>query len=174
MGEYDKYFIFKTPPNPVHPESAEEDSDFPQIMTFYINDELNRTLTGAYYMETNIVTKTNTHKQPAKPHNHDFNEYLLFLGTDPKDPFDLGAEVELWIETEKHVFDKTCIVFVPKFVYHCPIIFHRVDRPFVWVTSGDTVRYCGYSYSPDPMWKDYPEMSPEVAAQLPEWMRINK
>jgi hypothetical protein len=41
-------------------------------------------------------------------HKHDYAEIFMFLGTDPKDPRDLGAEVEFWIgegkDMEKIVF----------------------------------------------------------------------
>jgi hypothetical protein len=96
---------------------------------------------------------------------------MLFLGTDSKHPKDLGGEVELWLEDEKHVFDKTCAVFIPKLTYHCPLIFRKIDRPFVWVTTGNTLRYRSKGYTKNPKWADYGELGPDVNNRLPRWMR---
>jgi hypothetical protein len=66
-------------------------------------------------------------------HEHEFDEVLNFIGTDPDNPHDLGAEVEVWIGGEMHVITTTTSVFVPKGVPHCPLIHRRVDRPFLLV-----------------------------------------
>lgn len=66
-------------------------------------------------------------------HQHDFDEVLNFIGTDPENPHDLGAEVEVHIGGEVHVITTTTSVFVPKGVPHCPLIHRRVDRPFLLV-----------------------------------------
>ena len=68
-------------------------------------------------------------------HTHDFDEVLNFIGTDPENPHDLGAEVEVWIGGERHVISSTSSVFVPKGVPHCPLIHRRVDRPFLLVVA---------------------------------------
>ena len=64
-------------------------------------------------------------------HTHDFDEIICFIGTDPENAHDLGAEIEFHIGDEKHAFDKTTTIFVPKGVPHCPFIHKRVDRPFI-------------------------------------------
>jgi len=169
MGKTDKYFIYDTPSSPIHPDSHNKKNDTVNIVS--IMDELNGTVKGAFYLEANLVVrKPEEHGKPAKPHNHNFSEYMVFMGTNPEDPFDLGAEIEFWLDDEKHMITKSCAVFVPKGMYHCPIIMHRVDRPFVWITTGDTVKYSGMSYSKDPKWADYSEMPEELVRQLPDWI----
>ena len=46
-------------------------------------------------------------KYVTEPHKHDYEEIFLFLGTDPKNVRNLGAEVEFWVgegeDTEKIV-----------------------------------------------------------------------
>jgi hypothetical protein len=44
---------------------------------------------------------------------------------------DLGAEIEFTIGGEKHTFNTTTTIFVPKGLAHCPIIHKRVGRPFI-------------------------------------------
>lgn len=69
----------------------------------------------------------------TKPHVHDFDEAVYFIGSDPYHLDDLGAEVEIAIgeEEEKHVFDKPTVLIAPKGLPHCPIVTKRIDRPYV-------------------------------------------
>jgi hypothetical protein len=66
-------------------------------------------------------------------HKHDYPEIFMFLGTDPKDPRDLGAEVEFWIgegkDLEKIVFTTSSSIYVPPGVAHFPQIWRNVRRP---------------------------------------------
>ena len=66
-------------------------------------------------------------------HTHDFDEVLCFIGTDPKNPHDLGAEIEFHIGDEVHNFTKTTAIFITKGTSHCPFIHKRVDRPFILI-----------------------------------------
>jgi hypothetical protein len=65
--------------------------------------------------------------------NHDFDEVLCFIGTDPQNPRDLGGEIEFHIGDEIHRFDTTTVIFIPKGLTHCPFMHKRVDRPFLLV-----------------------------------------
>jgi hypothetical protein len=72
-------------------------------------------------------------------HTHPFNEVIGFLGTNRENPQDLCREVELWLEDEKHILTRSCLVFVPREMKHCPLIIRRVDRPifhFLTVPGG--------------------------------------
>lgn len=155
--KYGKYFIAETQPNPLHPQTRNKVSDFPWTNTLYINDELQGKVKGACYLETNLVVRPTTGgpEGGGRPHNHDWDEYLIFLGTDPEDPFDLGGEVEFWMGDEKHIITKTTAMFVPRGVYHCPFYIRRVDRPFVFLTTGNTLKYRHFSFSDDPKYAKY-------------------
>jgi len=69
----------------------------------------------------------------TKPHVHDYDEAIFFIGSDPRNFSDLGAEVEFAIgeEQEKHVFDQPTAVVIPKGTPHCPIVTRRIDRPYL-------------------------------------------
>jgi len=73
-------------------------------------------------------------------HVHDYDEILGFYGTDTKNVYDLGGEIEFWLEDEKYLLTKSCMIFVPGGMKHCPIVFRRIDRPifhFLMVTGGE-------------------------------------
>ncbi len=62
-------------------------------------------------------------------HSHPYPEILGFYGSDPENPFDLGGEVELYIDDEAHIITKSTMVFIPPNLVHCPITVLKVDRP---------------------------------------------
>ena len=74
---------------------------------------------------------------PHGPHIHMTPEILVMLGTDPNDPWDLGGEVHLCMgkEMEKHIITTSTLVYIPPGLVHCPIVYKRVDRPFIFVYS---------------------------------------
>lgn len=89
-------------------------------------------------------------KQPyvdeEEAHYHDFNQFLVFLGGDPHNMLELGGEVELTLSVdgknmEKHVFTRYTTVFIPAGLYHCPLIFTKVDRPFIFYNFALTSHY---------------------------------
>lgn len=82
----------------------------------------------AFAFETGITGRS------TKPHVHDYDEAIYFIGTDPDDIEDLHAEVEMAIgpnEEEKYTFTKATAVVVPKGVPHCPIWTKRIDKPYL-------------------------------------------
>ena len=93
---------------------------------------------GAFHMNTAWYLKPTTMLESA-PHSHDTDEIIGFFGSNPDDPYDLGGELEIWLEDEKHIITRTCMIFVPAGMKHCPLILKRVDRPifhFTTVTGG--------------------------------------
>ena len=157
-GKFDKYFITETPPNPLHPQTRNKVSDFPwRNLPISVNGELDGTLPGAFWIEPNIVMRTNEGgpETGTKPHVHDFDEYLLFMSFNPDDTENLGGEVELWMEEEKHIFTKTTLVFIPRGLYHCPLYIRKVDRPFGFIAIANTSKYFHRGFSEDLKYKDY-------------------
>ncbi|MBN1190246.1 MAG: hypothetical protein JXA46_10870 [Dehalococcoidales bacterium] len=75
----------------------------------------------------------------ATAHTHDADEIIGFFGNNWEDPYNLGAEIEFWLEDEMHIITGSSLIFVPRGMKHCPLILRRVDRPifhFSTVTSG--------------------------------------
>ena len=73
----------------------------------------------------------------TEPHKHDYDEIFLFLGTDPKNTSDLGAEVEFWLgekdERDRVVLTTSSSIYVPAGVAHFPQIWRNVVRPVMTV-----------------------------------------
>jgi hypothetical protein len=69
------------------------------------------------------------------PHVHDFDEYLSFVGLDPDHPEYLGAEIDLCLgeEQEKHTFNKTTTIYIPKGLKHLPLTFRKIEKNFLLV-----------------------------------------
>lgn len=65
----------------------------------------------------------------GKPHVHEVDELICFYGTDPENPYDLGGEVEIWINGEKHLLTKSSLIYVPAGIPHLPLFVNRADRP---------------------------------------------
>ena len=99
-----------------------------------------RVLKGSFYTEAVWMWPggSDVYPETAEPnsHAHDYDEALGFFGTDLKNPYDLGGEIEFWIEDEKFVLTRSCLIFIPKGLYHCPLVIRKVDRPIFHFGSG--------------------------------------
>jgi len=106
-----------------------KDTELMHVGAKELGDFYNCSIIYAYAFEPGITGLS------RKPHVHDYDEAIFFIGSDPRHFSDLGAEVEFSIgalgEEEKHVFDKPTAVVIPKGVYHCPIVTRRIDRPYL-------------------------------------------
>ena len=79
-------------------------------------------------------------------HYHDFDQFLVFLGGDPHNMLGLGGEVEITlsedgVNMEKHVLSTFATVFIKAGLYHCPLVFTKVERPFVFYNFAITDNY---------------------------------
>jgi len=70
------------------------------------------------------------------PHRHNTTEILYFIGGNPMNFKEFGAEVEFTIgegaDTETHIITNTTWVQIPPNVPHCPLNFKRVDKPIMF------------------------------------------
>jgi quercetin dioxygenase-like cupin family protein len=97
---------------------------------------------GAFNMNTSWYLKASM-TIDDKPHTHQHDEIIGFFSNDAKNPYDLGGEIEIWLEDEKQIITKSAMIFVPAGMKHCPLILRRVDRPifhFTVVTAGRYVK----------------------------------
>jgi hypothetical protein len=62
-------------------------------------------------------------------YKHRSDELLMFIGSNPDDPENLNAEVELWIENDRLVLTHTCIVFVPAGTAHGRFEVRNLKKP---------------------------------------------
>jgi hypothetical protein len=133
-SKYGKYIITELKPD-ISPGGEDH------LKLIYLDNEV---IEGAFYVECVWIwpgLKSYPTKSGAKAHTHDFDEVITFFGTNPEDPHDLCGEIELWLEDEKHILNKSCLVFIPKGMKHCPLIIRRVDRPIFHFATGSSRTY---------------------------------
>jgi hypothetical protein len=82
------------------------------------------------------ITKAFVHAD--KPHAHDFPQYLFFLGMDPMHVNELDAEIEINLsldgkKLDKYMLKKATCIYIPAGLYHNPLIYHKVNKPFMFI-----------------------------------------
>lgn len=103
----------------------------------------NEIIDGAFYVECAWFFPPMAKRQESdvEPHKHDYDEVLALFGTNLEDPHDLGGEVEVWLDDEKHIVTKSCLIFIPKGLQHGPIRTTRMDRPVFHFAVGTGKQY---------------------------------
>jgi hypothetical protein len=64
-------------------------------------------------------------------HHDNFDEIVLHIGGDPKDPEDLGADMTFGMGGDHLKFNKSYGVFIPKGMNHGPVIWHKFRKPHI-------------------------------------------
>jgi hypothetical protein len=97
-------------------------------------------LEGSFYTEAVWIWPggTDVYPETAEPnaHAHDYDETIAFFGTDFASPNDLCGEIEFWMEDEKFLLTRSCLIFVPKGMYHCPLVIRKVEKPIFHFAAG--------------------------------------
>jgi hypothetical protein len=114
-----------------------------RIQLLYLDDSM---IKGAFYSECVWILPGGKLPGAAEPnsHAHDFDEIVTFIGNNVEDPYDLGGEIEFWLEDEPQILTKSCIIFLPKGMFHGPLIIRRVDRPIFHTAMGTGPIYQQY------------------------------
>ncbi len=78
-----------------------------------------------------------------KTHSHNNAEILCFIGGNPREIPNLGAEVEVSLgpELEKHIITQTTCVSIPANLPHCPVNIKKVDKPIVFLEISLAPKY---------------------------------
>jgi quercetin dioxygenase-like cupin family protein len=146
-GKYGKYIFYDIRPLDLPPEALAkitEDQKKEQSMVdaaHLLNLDANRSK-GAPYLDFVWLYKGMAKGYAEKEHTHDFDEFLGFAGTrGQNDPRSLGGEIEVWLGGEKYIITKSCLIFVPKGVRHCPVRFTRIDTPVLFFTGALETSY---------------------------------
>jgi hypothetical protein len=84
-------------------------------------------------------------------HKHIFTEYFYFFGSNPMDlnEFDADVEYSFGAERKKHVISSPSIVVAAPGVYHCPLNYARVGKPFYCLEAFTTSKYSGVDLGED-------------------------
>ena len=84
---------------------------------------------GAFQMNTAWYFDVPEKDPVFDEHVHDYDELIGFYGSNPDDPYDLGAEMEVTIDGEVHKIARTSMIFLPAGMPHMPLSIKKVDRP---------------------------------------------
>jgi hypothetical protein len=77
------------------------------------------------------MMETKPSERATKPHTHDYNEVLGLIGTNTDDPHDLCGESEITIGGEKHIVNKSCLIYLPAGLEHGPFKQVRISKPII-------------------------------------------
>jgi quercetin dioxygenase-like cupin family protein len=153
-SKYGKYLIFDAKPFEIPPEAAakmkEAQKKEPSTVEATRLVSLDGTrLEGAPYADFVWLWKGSSKGYVEEEHVHDFDEYIGFIGTrGQQDPHGLGGEIEFWLSGEKYLLTKSCLIFVPKGLKHCPIRFNRIDSPIIFFTGSFGGKEAKYTRTP--------------------------
>jgi hypothetical protein len=129
--KYGKY-IMREP----HAEwtSVEPKAERPAETSIRVNSNLFSTISCDFALVG--VSEARLGGQGHPSHKHDVDEFIFFIGGDPTNILDFGAEVELSLgegkDQEKHTINTTSVVYVPKGLVHLPVKFKKVDKPILF------------------------------------------
>ncbi len=90
---------------------------------------------GSKYFSVMIMGPEATKHAGHGPHIHQDPEILVALGTDPDNPGDLGAKMEMCMgpEMESHIVTESTMIWVPAKFVHAPFRILEVTRPFIFI-----------------------------------------
>ena len=132
VGKYDKQFVTDLkadiPATKWHPK-VQPVQKGKNGRILYMDSDL---VPGAFYNECVWIYNASGDVQKQggiQAHSHDHDEVLGFFGTNLEDPYDLGAEIEFWLGDEKNILTRTCLIFIPKGLKHCPLRVLKVKTP---------------------------------------------
>jgi len=145
--KYEKYIIAEDlmPPLPADTRKLMKDqrqagNTIDRTLLLGIQDSI---LKGSFFVGCEIIWGL-TGDGPVNietPHRHDFDEIIGFAGCDRRHPRELGGEIEFWLGGEAHVLTRSCLIFIPRRLEHCPIYFRRVDTPIFMFETGSGPGY---------------------------------
>jgi hypothetical protein len=129
--KYGKYIITELKPKIKAAPWTKVPSPEELSTVLYLDDEV---VKGSFYTETAWFwprSQADLAKDDVdvEPHKHDHDEVLAVFGTDTKNIHDLGGDLEVFLNGEKHNINKSCLIFIPAGLTHGPIRFTRIDRP---------------------------------------------
>jgi hypothetical protein len=163
--KWDKNFVYRSPDNPFHPEGTYDG------MEMFVMDA--NAVPGAFRLMCAWFAGPWKEDQTPKPHIHNNDEIIMFLGSDYSKLRSLGGEIEFWFEDDKYLITESCSIYIPKFVQHAPMRPTRIDDPskpmlFVGTVPTDNKADDLMIYNRDAKWAAY--QSPPVGFPGVHWL----
>lgn len=95
----------------------------------------NRLIPGCnVYVEFSWIWEVPKPNPLIQEHSHAQDQIGLHIGSDPHNPEDLGAEMEMYVGGKSFTTNKTNALYLPKGVKHAPLTWKSVSRPLLEMT----------------------------------------
>jgi hypothetical protein len=135
--KFGKYIIteLKIPEGYGGGQQAPDDS---RTRLLFLDDSL---VKDAFYLSATWYLKDSDTRTPPPTHTHEHDEIIAFFGSNPEDIHDLGGELEIWLGGEQHFVTKSCLIFVPSGLSHCPFWVRKMKRPILHFTTAPMGAY---------------------------------
>lgn len=78
------------------------------------------------------ITKPDNISGPS--HKHPFDQWIFLIGT-PENFLDFDADVEFELDKKVVKINYPCYAFIPKGMYHCPLVVKRVGKPLLFIDA---------------------------------------
>jgi hypothetical protein len=139
-GRNAKYVVDTPKANPKNPPYRVKND--PKIVKPVVQVDADTVPGAEFYAETKwILPGSGKEIKLCESHTHDFNEVLGFFGFNYDNIQDLGAEIEITIDGEKNIVDRSFSACIPAGIPHGPVIIRNITRPILHSSAGKTSRY---------------------------------
>jgi hypothetical protein len=114
----------------------------PKIVKPVVRVDADTVPDSEFYSEAKwIVPGSQKEIKLCESHTHEYNEVLGFFGFNYDNIQDLGAEIEITIDNEKNIVDRSFSACIPAGVQHGPLIIRNVQRPIMYIYSAKVGQY---------------------------------
>jgi hypothetical protein len=113
----------------------------PKIVKQIVRVDTDTVPNSEFYAEAKWILPSNKEIKLCESHTHKYNEVLGFFGFNYENIQDLGAEIELTIDNEKNIVDRSFSACIPAGVQHGPLIIRNILRPIMYIYSAKTGQY---------------------------------
>ncbi len=142
-GEYGKYIIQDLQyPNQGTPEFQEMYKKFSNRI-LWIDGNV---CPGAFQMNTAWYYAVPERDPVFEEHQHEDDEIVGFFGSDPSDPYNLNAEIEVTMNGETHLLTRSSLIFCPANMPHMRISIKKVVKPVFHFSIMRGAEYNGAAY----------------------------
>ena len=76
------------------------------------------------------ITKPESLGGPS--HQHPFDQWIFLIG-ESKNFIDFDADIEFELDKKVYKINYPCYAFIPKGMYHCPLVVKRVGKPLIFI-----------------------------------------
>lgn len=140
QSRYEKLIVRRPSPPPHEMESSEttvEGFITPRVRVLCNNELFPGTNSIVEYIVIDHDNSLGNHPGGPQPHKHEYSELLVYLGTNPDDPEELGGSIDLWLgegeELEKVTLNTSSSILIPPGLAHLPLFYKNIYRPIIHV-----------------------------------------